>query len=109
MGVEDRRMHRRTRALTRRKHVVFSLIYLVVLAAVTVVAAELLVRLRGIEPWDVPDLPIRVTPGGRFYATHPELGYTHLPGAFLVTLPDGYAFRVTHLPNTLRVTHPPPT
>ena len=102
-------MHRATRTLTRRKHVVFSLIYLVVLAAVTVVAAELLVRLRGIEPWDVPELPIRVTPGGRFYATHPELGYTHLPGAFLVTLPDGYAFRVTHLPNTLRVTHPLPT
>ena len=103
------RTHRRTLALTRRKQLVFSLIYLVVLAAVTAVAAELLARLYGIEPWDVPDLPIHVTPGGRFYATHPKLGYTHLPGAFLVTLPDGYAFRVTHLPNTLRVTHPLPT
>ena len=48
----------------------FSFIYLVLLATVTVVAAELLVRLRGIEPWIVPDLPIHVTPGGRFYATH---------------------------------------
>jgi lysophospholipase L1-like esterase len=103
------RTQRRTRTLTRRKHVVFSLIYLVVLAAVTVVAAELLVRLHGIEPWRVLDLPIRVTPGGRFYATHPELGYAHLPGAFVVTLADGYAFTVTHLPNTLRVTHPLPT
>jgi lysophospholipase L1-like esterase len=99
-------MHRGTLSLTRRKHVVFSLIYLVVLATVMGVVAELLVRLHGIEPWSVPDLPIHVTPGGRFYATHPELGYTHLPGAFVVTLPDGYAFTVTHLPNTLRVTHP---
>ena len=74
------RTHRRTRGLTRRKQLVFSLIYLVVLAAVTVGAAELLVRLHGIEPWRVPDLPIRVTPGGRFYATHPELGMPISPG-----------------------------
>ena len=103
------RTPRGTLSLTRRKHVMFSFIYLVLLATVTVVAARLLVRLHGIEPWIVPDLPIHVTPSGRFYATHPELGYTHLPGAFVVTLPEGYAFTVTHLPNTLPVTHPLPT
>jgi len=85
----------------------FALIALALGTALALVAAEGMVRLAGIAPWVVEDIHIGVTPGGRFYAPHPTLGYTHLPGAFVVTLPNGYAFRVTHRPNTLRVTHPP--
>jgi hypothetical protein len=99
-------MPRRPLPLTRRKTLVFALIALALGTLLALVAAEGLVRLKGIKPWVVEDIHIGVTPGGRFYTPHPTLGYTHLPGAFVVTLPDGYAFHVTHLPNTLRVTHP---
>ena len=99
-------MPQRTLHLTKRKTLVFELMALALGTMLALAAAEGLVRLTGIEPWIVEDIQIGVTPGGRFYTPHPTLGYTHLPGAFVVTLPDGYAFRVTHLPNTLRVTHP---
>jgi hypothetical protein len=99
-------MPQRTPHLTRRKTLVFALIALALGTTFALAAAEGLVRLAGIEPWVVEDIHIGVTPGGRFYTPHPALGYTHLPGAFVVTLPNGYAFRVTHLPNTFRVTYP---
>jgi hypothetical protein len=99
-------MPQRTLHLTRRKPLVFTLIALALGTMLALAAAESLVRLAGIEPWVVEDIHIGVTPGGRFYTPHPTLGYTHLPGAFVVTLPNGYAFHVTHLPNTFRVTHP---
>lgn len=63
-------------------------------------------RLLGFAPWRPPDLDIRVEPGGKFFQAHPTLGYRHLPGAFSVTLPDGYSFRVTHGEDTLRVMRP---
>jgi hypothetical protein len=47
-----------------------------------------------------------VEPGGRLFRAHPTLGYTHLPGQFLVTLNGSYVFRATNLDNTLRITHP---
>ena len=42
----------------------------------------------------------------KFFSKHPTLGYSHIAGKFTVTLGDGYSFKVTHLPNTLRITHP---
>jgi hypothetical protein len=60
----------------------------------------------GLGPWTKQKTSIKVEPGGTFFVKHPTLGYTHIPGAFHVTLPDGYAFDVTNLPNTLRKTHP---
>jgi hypothetical protein len=92
--------------LTRRKKLMFGIISLAISATFTFAAAELLVRLKGIEPWIVQDIQLHVTPGGRLYTAHPLLGYAHLPGAFTVSLPNGYAFTVTHLANTLRVTRP---
>jgi hypothetical protein len=99
-------MQRKPLPLTRRQKLVFGLVSLAISATFTFAAAELLVRLNGIEPWMVQDLPLHVTPGGRLYTAHPLLGYSHLPGAFTVHLPNGYAFTVTHLANTLRVTRP---
>ena len=68
--------------------------------------AEAAVRWLGYQPWQVKDITITIEPGGKFFTKHPTLGYTHVPGEFKVTLPDGYAFEVTHLADTLRITHP---
>jgi hypothetical protein len=54
----------------------------------------------------VKAVKVAVEPGGQFFAKHPTLGYTHLPGKFQVKLADGYTFKVTHLTDTLRITHP---
>jgi hypothetical protein len=97
-------MQRRPSSLTRRKQLVFGLVCLAISATFTFTAAELLVRLKGVEPWMGEDIQLHVTPGGRLYTAHPLLGYAHLPGAFTVSLPNGYAFTVTHRANTLRVT-----
>ena len=99
----------------------FYIIYVSTLALLSVGGAELVLRARGIRPWraDGVTVPsIHVEPGGKFFQTHPELGYSHIPGRFKVTLgltdpsaaspghPDHLQFTVTHLPNTLRITHP---
>jgi hypothetical protein len=76
------------------------------MAILTLAAAELLARLTGFHPWAKGDFKIHVTPGGCLFTPHRTRGYAQLPGAFVVTLPDGYAFTVTHLPNGLRITHP---
>src|SRR5882724_10660358 len=98
--------HHRTLSLTRRKTLVFGLVSLVLMATLTLAGAELLARLTGIQPWAKADLQSHVTPGGRLFTPHPTRGYAHLPGAFVVTLHDGYSFTMTHLPSGLRITHP---
>jgi hypothetical protein len=75
-------------------------------ALIALIGAELTLRWLGYQPWQVKGIKIAVEPGGKFFTKHPRLGYIHLPGEFKVTLPDGYGFKVTHLPNTLRITHP---
>jgi hypothetical protein len=90
--------------LTKRKTLVFGLVSLVLMATLTLARAELLAWLTGIHPWAKVDLQIHVTPGGRLFTPHPMLGYTQLPGAFVVTLHDGYSFTITHLPSGLRIT-----
>lgn len=82
----------------------FALVLFSILVAL--VGAEAAVRWLGYQPWQVKDLKIRVEPGGKFFTPRPTLGYTHLPGKFQVTLPDGYTFEVTHRADTLRITHP---
>ena len=68
-------------------------------------AAEIALRLKGYEAWHRPEVAVRVDPGGKFYQPHPTLGYTHIPGHYTVFFWDT-SFAATHLPNTLRVTHP---
>jgi hypothetical protein len=92
--------------LTRRKTLIFGLVSVTLTAMLTLAAAELLARLMGIHPLAKADLQIQVTPGGRLFTPHPTRGYAQLPGAFVVTLPDGYSFTLTHLPSGLRITHP---
>ena len=70
--------------------------------------SEGIVRLTGFTPYRVYNHPIEVNPGGTWFMRHPTLGYTQIPGKFIVTLGSGsvHSFNVTHLPNTLRITHP---
>jgi hypothetical protein len=88
-----------------RKRLSF-LIYLAALLVFSAVAAEVLARLTGHHPWVIKQVDIRVEPGGKFYQTHPTLGYRHLAGEFRVTLNGAYTFKATNLANTLRITHP---
>jgi hypothetical protein len=91
---------------TKKKKALFYLVYLVVLAIVFVACAEVVLRSKGIRPWKKYDVPIQVEPGGKFFQKHTTLGYAHIPGRFTVTLGSGYSFKVAHLSNTLRITHP---
>ncbi len=86
--------------------------YLVLLVVFAAVLGEVVVRARGTKPWGGPggggvvdDKPL-VEPGGKFYEKHDTRGWVHLPGEFKVTLKDGYSFKVTHRPDTLRITRP---
>ncbi|HKS29308.1 MAG TPA: hypothetical protein VJS44_15875 [Pyrinomonadaceae bacterium] len=72
----------------------------------TLILAETGARLLGYRPWQVKQFDIRVEPGGKFFQSHPALGYTNLPGQFKVTINGSYTFRATNLESTLRVTHP---
>ncbi len=101
--------HHNTSSLTRRKTLVFGLVFLTLMATLMLLAAESLARFSGVQPWAKVDPQIQVTPGGRLFTLHPMRGYAQLPGSFVVTLPDGYSFTLTHLPSGLRITHPLPT
>ncbi|MCA9283605.1 MAG: SGNH/GDSL hydrolase family protein [Phycisphaerales bacterium] len=92
--------------LTRRRKALLYLAYLLVLAAVAIVAGEIVVRLKGVRPWQPEPLAVTVEPGGRLFTPKPGVGYGHLPGRYTITLGTGYRFTVTHLPNGLRITHP---
>lgn len=70
---------------------------------------EGLARGLGHRPYAPVPVNLKVEPGARLFQAHPTLGYTHVPGAFTVTLPGGYAFRMTHDEHTLRITRPPGT
>jgi hypothetical protein len=85
---------------------VFFALYFLVLAAAFVLGAEIIIRLKTLKPWRSADVSVTVHPGGRFYQSHPVLGYTHIPGTFTVMPKNGVPFNVSHRPNTLRVTQP---
>jgi hypothetical protein len=85
---------------------VFVVSSLLIFFMVLAIGGEIILRSKGFRPWQLSDVAIKVNPGGKLYNRHPTLGYVHIPGKFTVTLPDGYSFQMTHLPNTLRITHP---
>lgn len=88
------------------KKALFYAIFLLALAVLLVGSAEVILRANGVYPWQPSEVSIQVDPGGKFFRKHAALGYSHIPGKFTVTLGSGYSFNVTHLPNTLRITHP---
>jgi hypothetical protein len=92
--------------ISPRKKILFIVSYLLFLAIFVIISSEIILRWKGFQPWQPIKLSVKVEPGGRLYVKNPALGYTNIPGRFAVTLPDGYCFRVTNLPNTRRITHP---
>lgn len=92
--------------LSRRARVVLFAAYLGGLLGLTAVAGEVIVRLNQWWPWTNPDPHVTVAPGQRLFDRDEHLGYRHLPGRFDVTLADGHRFHMTHLPSSLRATHP---
>ncbi|NBR84027.1 MAG: SGNH/GDSL hydrolase family protein [Verrucomicrobia bacterium] len=89
----------------RRPAFIAAAVGLALLVAVSL--GEIVARVSGFKPFSAEPANLRVEPGGRLFRPLPEGGFGHFPGAFKVTLPDGYEFRVTHGTNGLRVTHPP--
>ncbi len=94
-------------AAASRKRRVFATVALLLALLLAAVIGEVIARVRGFKPFAAQPPDIKVEPGGKFFRPLPEGGFGHFPGAFQVTLPTGYEFRVTHDTNGLRVTHPP--
>lgn len=69
----------------------------------TSMALEVALRSLGFRPY-TPYKKLNVTSGGTTFKKHDRLGYTHLPGQFYVSWPDGYTVKTTHLPNSNRIT-----
>jgi len=90
-----------------RKRRVFATVAILLALLLAAVIGEVIARLGGLPAFTAQPPDIKVEPGGKLFRPLPEGGFGHLPGAFKVTLPTGYEFRVTHGPNGLRVTHPP--
>lgn len=89
---------------SRTRRLLFGVTALVASSLLCFAAAEVIVRSLGFRPYKKPDFDIRIEPGGMYNRRHPTLGYTHLAGRFHVTFPNGDAWVVTHLEDTLRVT-----
>jgi hypothetical protein len=97
---------RASRRLTRQKKTILLAIYSLTVFILVASAAEVTLRLKGLQPWHAPKINVKVAPGGRFSQPHPTLGYTSIPGTFTTTYDTGRSSNETHLPNTLRITHP---
>jgi hypothetical protein len=92
--------------LTKRRKIIFVALYSVILALLFALAAEVVLRLQGYGPWRKLAVSVKVDPGGKYYQRHAVFGYTPIPGRFTITMNKYLSFNATHLPNTLRVTHP---
>lgn len=93
--------------LSRKKKFLFSSIISAVVILSFITLSEIVFR-KIVGPWKVGSraaVPI-LEPARTYYTKHPALGYLPGPGTFKVTLPGNYSFRITHLPNGLRITHP---
>jgi hypothetical protein len=95
-----------TSGITLQKKIFFIISSVLFLAIFILTASEIILRFKGVRRWQVHDFPIKVEPREKLFVKNATLGYANLPGRFTVTLPDGYAFRVTNLPDGRRATHP---
>jgi len=80
------------------------LIYFCFLFLLFICGAEIILRIKGFKPYKPVELQVKIEPGGKLFRRDDELGYSHLPGKFLVTLSNGYSFTLTHLTNGCRAT-----
>ena len=108
-------MKKKTSEIAGRKAVLFSplkktsFIILTFLGLVLLfaAAAEVFIRMKGLEPFKIQKPEVEVEPGEKFYAKNELLGYTHLPGKFKVTIKKELSFQVTNKEDSYRITCPP--
>ena len=92
-------------SLSIRRRAAFFAVYFLALIIVALAASEVIVRIKGLKPWNPEDPGITVEPGGKLFKRHSTVGYAHLPGEYIITLPTGLAFHATHGPDSNRITH----
>ena len=95
-----------TTHFSRKKKFFFYCIFYFFLIIIFFISAEVVTRMEGIRPYTMPDYNTVVEPGGRLYINNTTLGYSHLPGTFKIIINHEKVYHRTHLPNTLRITHP---
>ena len=89
-----------------KKRISFILFNLFLMLIIIFIIGEIYVRSKGHKPFERPKPEVQVEPGGKYFQTDAELGYTHLPGKFKVTIQEKLTFVTTHRKDTLRITHP---
>jgi lysophospholipase L1-like esterase len=94
-------------AISWKKRIFFIFFNLCILFFIFFLSAEIFIRSKGYKPFFISKPDIQVEPGGKYYRKDKDLGYTHLPGTFKVTLQKQFSFVTTHKGDTLRITHPP--
>ncbi len=92
--------------MTPKKKIFFILFNLFLMAVVLFIGGEIFVRSKGFKPLKKAEPEVEVVPGGKYFQKDNDLGYTHLPGKFTVTLKKQLTFVTTHRADTLRITHP---
>ena len=95
-----------SRPLSRRKRFLFSLIVCSFFIMAFLCLAEVILRKKGFGPWIMPQPYLSIEPAGPYYTPDAKRGYLLRPGELKITLPGPYSFKVTHLSNGLRITHP---
>ncbi len=93
-------------SLSRRKKILFVLAFNTLLVLLCLFGAELALRWKGLRPWTFPPPDFISETPGTYYRNDPTLGYLSKPGEFRFTQPGAYTFKMTHLGNGLRITHP---
>jgi hypothetical protein len=88
------------------KRIIFILFNLFLMFILLFIGGEIFVRIKGHHPLKRSRPEILVEPGGKYFQKDKDLGYTHLPGVFKITLKKTYSFVTTHRQDTLRITHP---
>jgi len=83
--------------------ILFNLFFLVILGFL---GGEIYLRIKGYKPFSNTKPDIKVEPGGKYFQKDDDLGFTHLPGKFKVTLKNEFSFVTTHRKDTFRITHP---
>ena len=89
-----------------KKRIIFILFNLFLMLVILFIGGEIYVRSKGHRPFEITKPDIRVEPGGKYFQKNRDLGYTHLPGKFKITIQEKLTFVTTHRKDTLRITHP---
>ncbi len=92
--------------VSRLRENIFRLLAIVIPIIAFCLLGEIALRLRGWKPFNPSPPSVVVEPVGKLAGRHSELGYSLLPGAFKITLSDGYTWEATTSDDGLRVTHP---